>query len=377
MNSLIISTLVLTVGVVVGQLGETKKVSDHCMQIYRTDRMEVWKIKKGSQLCTIDRESWSGYQYGLKVKDEKLYVISKGLDSELANFYVSDKEYYTFSASIYRPGLTFAHFITIVPTADEKKLYRFEYVLDDSDINANFRSILYVGFKDITSEGQALLFVFQLVHCTIMGLVLFLMFCKDGLMLSFSPFMCITMVGVSFICGFKEWHEFSDFLTYYGVLCLIGIIVGWINSHYGNGIVCAISAIITTLYYFMGGSSQHRVGIIVSLIFYCAFAAIMGYLNTYGNAAEKLNFTMQFASFWVQQFQFWSYAFMIYPGELHMRVWHGPSDYMMGFTGTGFFLSWKIYLVLLSLFVFQGVTIYVKFGTEKINLQGSHQKSVI
>ena len=103
----------------------------------------------------------------------------------------------------------------------------------------------------------------------------------------------------------------------------------------------------------------------------------MGYLNTYGNAAEKLNFTMQFASFWIQQFQFWSYTFMIYPGELHMRVWHGPSDYMMGFSGTGFFLSWKINLVLLSLFVFQIVTIYGKFGIEKIKLQGSHQKSVI
>jgi len=339
----------------------------NCIEIYRRDKMEKWIIPIGSALCQNNQTTQSGFKYGFTTFGKTMRVISKDINTSIENMYVTEKFSDRFSVSVYRPGLDYPHFLVLKVTDEELKLYNFEYEFNEESRNANFRSTYYIRAGDI--EGMNGDF-----YLILTGVLVFLQFLvtSAGLGGDGQKYGCVytssVTIVMSTVMGLFQWNKRTTLCYVIAGIVVGAMIAGYFNQKKGTSMVSIGVSALMIVYYFLGGSVSHRTYTVTAMIFMFLGVFIPCFFRSSGSFGVKLVYSLQFVAFWITQFLFWSYIFLITPPELHMRVWSGPSDYLLGYKGKGIYVNWPIIVCWFGSLILFGLSTYAKFSKEKIKL---------
>ena len=124
------------------------------------------------------------------------------------------------------------------------------------------------------------------------------------------------------------------------IIVAVAVGAGAANQKSGNRYVSVIVGLISIIYYFFSGASENKWFFPIAAVLIIIISVVFGLMRTIGSMVDKYAYIAQFAIFWIQIFQFWSYIFLIYPAEQFWRFWKGPADYKSGVKGQGFSIWW-------------------------------------
>ena len=315
-----------------------------CFEFYRRDTMERWLIKDNSPFCMFNINSERQYEYGL-LRDRLVYYV-QFFDStwHIVNHnknYITEKDAgdHEYSISVYRPNLAFAHFLTITETDDASKIYYLESFGDDSP-NNNVRTRLYVPKGSIMKKNlhikKFMVGALVLINLVLVGFVVKNLKLEYGCMLN--PFV---LIGVSIISGLIEYHGFMLYFFIFTAVVLFGIFCAHLNDQKGYRSISFFCGSAMILYYFVTGDTSDRVMLFPAglLIYFIAFKA--SETRSESSESEKRIYRTAFTIFWIQVYQFWSYIFVIYPGEQFVKLIRMQLDYKSGVYGTGLTLYYR------------------------------------
>ena len=375
----IVCIIILVIGFTVQQQEEAKPEPEepHCMKFYRKDLLETWYVPPTSNLCNIDKPTYSSFYYGITAKGDDLFIMSRDIKTSINSMKISEKTFMggVFSVAIFKENQRFSHFLTITPTEDQEKLYSFEYILDESQFNGQYRSTYYVKESDISIKGadtrSAITLAVILTQIFIVSNVL----ChKKAWMQLGLAFNTMFIIPTSFILANFEFKTLKNLCITLGVVLLVAIVIAYLYMRNNNLVIGMIFGALFFLYYVLAGTrelSTPRNFFIVGVVM---ITGAIVWFNTIGTKAAKISYIVQYCSFWIQIFFFWAYLSVMTIPELWVRVSGCPSEYKVGISGKSFgsmILPWTTAFVILIL---QYVVVSVKFDFSLFNF-GANKSS--
>ena len=375
----IVCIIILVIGFTVQQQEEAKPEPEepHCMKFYRKDLLETWYVPPTSNLCNIDKPTYSSFYYGITAKGDDLFIMSRDIKTSINSMKISEKTFMggVFSVAIFKENQRFSHFLTITPTEDQEKLYSFEYILDESQFNGQYRSTYYVKESDISIKGadtrSAITLAVILTQIFIVSNVL----ChKKAWMQLGLAFNTMFIIPTSFILANFEFKTLKSLCITLGIVLLVAIVIAYLYMRNNNLVIGMIFGALFFLYYVLAGTrelSTPRNFFIVGVVL---ITGAIVWFNTIGTKAAKISYIVQYCSFWIQIFFFWAYLSVMTIPELWVRVSGCPSEYKVGISGKSFgsmILPWTTAFVILIL---QYVVVSVKFDFSLFNF-GANKSS--
>ena len=145
----------------------------------------------------------------------------------------------------------------------------------------------------------------------------------------------------------------------------VAVGAGAANQKSGNRYVSIVVGLISIAYYFFSGTYENKWFFPIAAAVLAIISVIFGLMRTIGSMADKSAYIAQFAIFWIQLFQFWSYIFVIYPAEQYWRFWTGPADYKSGVKGKGINQWWWSLVSLAVLSIVASAAGYMRVVRDK------------
>ena len=327
-------------------------VQPQCYQTYRKDILETWTIPTGSQLCnlTVWNTLTNPQKYFLNTSNNNARILSFELSTTFEDSWISEKMTDLYSISVYRKSLEYAHFFTIAFSDD--KLKQKVYTHNNGSGISNFaRSTLTVAPGSIHRHDPGARWLMMISLFVIFGLAAILgVFAK--IMNFANPFLSVFMILLSIATAVFKFTSFTMFMVAIAVIGTIAFIVAVLNWYYLKLYGSFFFAVLLMALYLFGGHAEQRFGFIAAygsiLLLTIVFAWRMENLV----ASAKVKFILLFHSFWMIQYLFWSYIFVIYPAELYLRIVTGRLDYRYGVEGSGFRLWLPNLIALLGTLIF-------------------------
>ena len=303
-----------------------------CMTFDRYDVVQRWTIDDKSAACKLNNSIHNhDDRYSLKAAGKDLIVQEVDFSLDFNDNWISEKFNYEYSISINKKTLRHPHFLTIVPTSDNK--LSNTYAFDKAD-GQNFfrRTIYYIHEDEIQKEGGRNSIIMLIFLCSIFGS--FLILSITSRVINFGlTLMAALIVSTSLATGLwliLDYWKFVGLLFGLGMFSLVLAIVNWKFFHAVGSICFGLVAII---YIVVGTSIEYKYSFpVVAFILACSSGVFVWRL-------EKMVFYDKFKFFglhyfyWLLQYAFWSQIFIIYPAELYLRMRTGDWFYPMGRTG--------------------------------------------
>ena len=111
----IVSIIILVIGFTVQQQEEAKPEPEepHCMKFYRKDLLETWYVPPTSNLCNIDKPTYSSFYYGITAKGDDLFIMSRDIKTSINSMKISEKTFMggVFSVAIFKENQRFSLFM--------------------------------------------------------------------------------------------------------------------------------------------------------------------------------------------------------------------------------------------------------------------------
>lgn len=341
-----------------------KPETPFCIKFYRPDLLETWIVPPTSPLCKVDKPSYSGFYYGLVAGGQDLFITARGIKESFNAMQVSEK---TFSVVVYKKNLKMAHFVTIEKTDNNDLKYNFEYVIDDTMANGQYRTTYYVGEEDFLVEGADIKNAITFAFC-ILQVIQLSSISGPGNMLFGLAFNFFLMVPASIILVMFQFDNIKKLAMTLGGVLLVALIAGYIAKHTKNLVYSVACGILMLAYYWLAGTDEIRAFFIPILLPAFAIPGFYSIVNCEGTKAAKITFIMQFGLFWAQVFLFWSYLFVVTIPGMWVRITGCPSDYKAPVVGKGFFITWHSWIIWAAVLGFEFVTAMNRFAGDRKTL---------
>ena len=332
--------------------------AEPCLVIYRPDLQERWVAYNGSSLCTLNKTSQEDFKYGLQNKNGQLMVSYSNYTLNATDSYTSEKGADDFSFSLLRWGADCPNFITITETSNSSLQGTFEHTVDNST-KAHRRTRYYVEPGAMVKEGSSIKYIMLWTLCIIEALILVSAFVRSTSRMG-NAFHSVLLIGLSLLTGWVNFY--STFWFTFWLFILVGLALGvglWVN-HEQRRFVSIMLGLWMIVYYFYAWVYECKWFFFLAVPLILAESAAFGLMRHHLPPMEKVAYTFQSAIFWIQVFLFWSFVFTIYPPEIYLRYYKGPTTYPLGVKGKGFTnCGWPM-IVLIFVLALEGVAGFLR-----------------